>query len=50
MAISVIAGIHRGPVLLYRFDLPRAPRFLVERAEALGAPRDPGRNWRMGQT
>jgi ribonuclease Z len=40
MAISVIAGFHRGPVLLYRFDLPRAPRFLVEQAEAMGAPRE----------
>lgn len=37
---SVIRGEHHVPSLMYRVDLPRAPRFLVERAEALGVPRD----------
>lgn len=32
-------GEHRGPVLGYRFDLPRRPGFLPEKAEALGIPR-----------
>ena len=38
--ISVVLGDHRIPVLLYRFDLPRRPAFLVEKAEATGIPRD----------
>lgn len=32
-------GAHRLPVLAYRFDLPRQPGFLPDRAEALGIPR-----------
>lgn len=35
----VVWGDHRIPVLGYRFDIPRAPGFLPERAEALGVPR-----------
>jgi ribonuclease Z len=35
---SVIAGDHRVPSLIYRVDLPRAPRFDRDRAEALGVP------------
>jgi ribonuclease Z len=37
---SVIPGDHRVPSLIYRVDLPRSPQFLVERAEALGVPRE----------
>jgi ribonuclease Z len=37
---SVISGHHRVPSLIYRVDLPRAPQFLVDRAEALGVPRE----------
>ena len=40
----VIEGEHRIPVLLYRFDLPRARAFLPETAERLGIPRD---EWRV---
>jgi ribonuclease Z len=35
----VAHGEHRGPVLGYRFELPRGQGFLPERAEALGIPR-----------
>ena len=35
----VVWGEHRGPVLAYRFDMPRAPGFLPEKAETLGVPR-----------
>lgn len=35
---SVIAGDHRVPSLIYRVDLPRAPRFDRAAAEALGVP------------
>lgn len=34
----VAYGDHRGPVLAYRFDLPREPAFLPEQARALGVP------------
>jgi ribonuclease Z len=40
LSASVIPGAHRVPSLIYRVDLPRAPQFLVERAEALGVPRE----------
>lgn len=36
---QVAWGDHRGPVLAYRFDMPRQPGFLPDRAEALGIPR-----------
>jgi ribonuclease Z len=44
LQISVVLGDHRVPVLLYRFDLPRRPAFLVEKAEAAGIPRE---SWRL---
>lgn len=31
-------GDHRGPVLAYRFEVPREPAFLPEQAGALGVP------------
>lgn len=37
--VSCIAGDHWVPCLGYRLDLPRAPRFVPEAAEALGLPR-----------
>jgi ribonuclease Z len=40
---SVVEGLHRGvPVLAWRFDLARQPRFNREAAEALGLPK---RTW-----
>jgi ribonuclease Z len=41
-----LAGDHRVPCLAYRLDLPRAPRFLPERAQALGVPVE---QWRVLQ-
>ncbi|MFM9106656.1 MAG: ribonuclease Z [Chloroflexota bacterium] len=43
---TVAAGLHGMEVIAYRLDLPRRPRFLVDRAEALGVPRD---RWRALQ-
>jgi ribonuclease Z len=40
LQISVRRGDHRVPVLVYRFDLPRKPAFLVDRAIAQSVPRD----------
>jgi ribonuclease Z len=37
--VRVASGQHRGPVLGYRFELPRGQGFLPDRAEALGVPR-----------
>lgn len=37
---SVRAGNHRGPVLGYRFEMPRRPAFDADRARALGVPVD----------
>jgi ribonuclease Z len=42
----VAEGDHRIPVLAYRFDIPRRPGFLPEKAEALGVPR---RMWNVLQ-
>ncbi len=38
LVATVAAGEHRLPVLGYRVDLARSPRFSPERAEALGIP------------
>lgn len=35
---SVIRGDHALPVLCYRIDVPRSPRFLADRAELAGIP------------
>jgi ribonuclease Z len=39
LEVRVALGEHRGPVLGYRFTLPRKRGFLPERAGALGVPR-----------
>ena len=39
LRISTVPGLHRIPVLLYRFDLPRNPAFLADKAEASGVAR-----------
>lgn len=36
--VSVGEGVHRGPVLTYRFDHDRAPSFLPDRAKKLDIP------------
>jgi ribonuclease Z len=38
LQVTAAEGQHRVPCLGYRLDLPRAPRFLPERARALGVP------------
>lgn len=43
-------GDHRGPVLAYRFDLPREPAFLPERANALGVPQRAWKRLARGET
>lgn len=43
-------GEHRGPVLGYRFDLPRNHPFLPDRAEALGVPRTRWGHLQRGET
>ncbi len=50
LVATVAAGEHRLPVLSYRVDLARAPRFSPERAEALGIPRSAWRTLQSGQT
>jgi len=44
--IRVAEGMHRVPVIGYRIDKPRSPRFSPERARALGVPID---RWSMLQ-
>lgn len=36
--VVVAEGLHRGPVLAYRFDVDRAPAFLPDAAERLAVP------------
>ena len=38
LKVTCTAGVHHVPCLAYRLDLPRAPRFLPERARALNIP------------
>jgi ribonuclease Z len=38
LQITCVEALHRIPCLAYRLDLPRAPRFLPEKARALGIP------------
>jgi ribonuclease Z len=38
LKVTCVEAEHRVPCLAYRLDLPRAPRFLPERARALGVP------------
>lgn len=47
---TVAWGEHRGPVLGYRFELPRQPAFLPDRAEALGVPRPMWSRLQRGET
>jgi ribonuclease Z len=43
-------GDHRIPVLAYRFDMPRSPGFLADKAEALGIPRPMWKQLQRGQS
>lgn len=47
---KVAWGAHRIPVLAYRFDLPRQPGFLPDRAEGLGIPRQMWSRLQRGET
>jgi ribonuclease Z len=40
LLVDVCAGLHRVPVLIYRFRVPRRAAFLVEKAESRGVPRE----------
>ncbi len=46
MTVTTAAGDHGVPCLAYRLDVPRRPRFLVERARSLGVPRE---RWKVLQ-
>lgn len=50
LRITVAEGVHRVPVLAYRFDRPRLPRFAPERATALGVPQQDWSKLQQGQT
>jgi ribonuclease Z len=47
--ISYVAADHHVPCLAYRIDLPRAPRFLAERARALAVPVTEWRRLQRGE-
>lgn len=46
---KVAWGDHRGPVLAYRFDLPRSRGFLPDRATALNIPRPLWKRLQQGE-
>jgi ribonuclease Z len=50
MTGRVASGEHSLPVLAYRIDLPRAPRFLTQRAEALEVPLQQWSRLQRGET
>ena len=43
-------GEHRGPVLAYRFDMPRNPGFLPDRATSLRVPRPMWKQLQRGES
>jgi ribonuclease Z len=47
--ISTLQLVHKIPCLGYRIDIPRAPRFDPERAEALGVPMDEWKHLQRGE-
>jgi ribonuclease Z len=49
VGITCVAGDHHVPCLAYRIDLARAPRFLAERARALGVPVNEWRRLQRGE-
>jgi ribonuclease Z len=50
LRVTCAPGDHRVPCLAYRLDLPRAPRFLPERARALGVPQQEWKRFQRGET
>ena len=50
LRVTCVAAQHHVPCLAYRLDLPRAPRFLPEKARALGVPVPQWRVLQRGQT
>jgi ribonuclease Z len=49
LCITCAEGQHHVPCLAYRLDLPRAPRFLPERARALGVPLNDWKRLQRGE-
>jgi ribonuclease Z len=49
LRVTCAAGEHHVPCLAYRCDLPRAPRFLPERARALGVPIEAWKRLQRGE-
>jgi ribonuclease Z len=49
LRITCTAAEHHVPCLAYRIDLPRAARFLPERARALGVPLDEWKRLQRGE-
>src|SRR5262249_30179695 len=47
LRVTCTLGLHHVPCLAYRLELPRGPRFLPERARALGVPVE---DWKRLQT
>lgn len=49
LKITCVRAEHHVPCLAYRIDLPRAPRFLPEKARALGVPMEEWRRLQRGE-
>lgn len=49
LRVTFTAGVHHVPCLAYRLDLPRAPRFLPERARALRVPVEDWKRLQRGE-
>jgi ribonuclease Z len=49
LRVTCALGEHHVPCLAYRCDLPRAPRFLPERARALGIPIEDWKRLQRGE-
>jgi ribonuclease Z len=49
LRVTCAEGKHHVPCLAYRLELPRAPRFLPERARALGVPLEDWKRLQRGE-
>jgi ribonuclease Z len=49
LRVTCAEGIHHVPCLAYRVDLPRAPRFLPERAREFGVPLEDWKRLQRGE-
>jgi ribonuclease Z len=50
LKVSCTEALHHVPCLAYRLELPRAPRFLPDRARALGVPVQDWKRLQRGET